>query len=175
MFKVLSTAVLAKDGIDDLFEEHYESDDGLEKKTQLGDELYVKAEAGSQDGGNQRKQAAPDNEKDKEMKQFLNARSKFLFKKKIKKTEKKQFYSRIQLLIKLRVMKGPLFVHCLLEGIRLSKEIFLAELEMGREVVIPQELNIKEMPFCFQYYDGVLEIICKSLSGEQKVFINRID
>lgn len=74
---------------------------------------------------------------DEEMHQFLKSRNKYLFKKKIKKTEKTQLYNRIMLLIKMRVMRGPLFVYCLLEGLRLSKEILIDELEMGREVVIP--------------------------------------
>ena len=39
MFKVLSKSILAKDGIDDLFEKHYESDDGLERKKLV--EFYV--------------------------------------------------------------------------------------------------------------------------------------
>ena len=72
-------------------------------------------------------------------------------------------------------MRGPLFVYCLLEGIRLSKEILLIELEMGKEVVIPEELNIKELPFCFQFYDCILEIIIKNMSSEQKLFLTRLD
>ena len=46
---------------------------------------------------------------------------------------------------------------------------------MGREVVIPTELNIKELPFCFQFYDCILEMLCKKISGEQKVFLARLD
>ena len=40
MFKVLSKSILSKDGIEDLFEEHYESDYGLDKAQLFED--YVK-------------------------------------------------------------------------------------------------------------------------------------
>lgn len=70
------------------------------------------------------------------------------------------------LLIKLRVLRGPLFIFALLECIKLCKIIFILELEMGREVVIPDEYNIKKFPFCFQYYDCLIEVIRKNFSED---------
>lgn len=63
------------------------------------------------------------------------------------------------LLVKLRVLKGPMFVFALLECIKLSKAMLILDLEMGREVVIPDEYNIKHYPFTFQYYDCLIEIL----------------
>lgn len=40
MFKVLSKSILTKDGIDDLFEKHYETENGIEKQDLI--ETYVK-------------------------------------------------------------------------------------------------------------------------------------
>lgn len=40
MFKVLSKSILTKDGIDDLFEKHYETDHGIDKQELI--ENYVK-------------------------------------------------------------------------------------------------------------------------------------
>lgn len=37
---------------------------------------------------------------------------------------------------------------------------------MGREVVIPDEYNIKKFPFCFQYYDCLIEVIRKNFSED---------
>lgn len=74
---------------------------------------------------------------DVEARKFLTYRNKFIFKKKIAKTEKKTLYNRIMLLVKLRVLAGPLLIYSLLECIKLSKQILTLDLEMGREVVIP--------------------------------------
>lgn len=66
----------------------------------------------------------------------------------------------------MRVWKGPMFIFAMLEAIDLCKDILTLELEMGREVLIPQLLNIKDLPFSFQYYDCILQTISKDLSGE---------
>ena len=47
------------------------------------------------------------------------------------------------------------------------------DLEMGREVLIPKELNVKEMSSCFQYYDCILQTIAKKITPEQKIIIQK--
>jgi len=68
------------------------------------------------------------------------------------------------LLIKLRVLKGPLYIYALLECIKLSKSILILELELGKEAAIPVELNLKLYPCSFQYYDCLIEVIGRSIS-----------
>ena len=177
MFKVLSKSILTKDGIDDLFEKHYESESDLERKKLV--ETYVKEVKDDPEHDHQDHEGASghvhahvmqrelkESAEDVETRKFLAYRNKFLFKKKIAKTEKKTLYNKIMLLVKLRVLAGPLLIFALLECIKLCKQILSLDLEMGREVVIPLELNIKDLPFCFQYYDCILETMGSNISQE---------
>ena len=68
------------------------------------------------------------------------------------------------LLVKMRVLKGPLFIYALLECIKLRRKILFMELESGRETEIPYEFNIKQYPCCFQYYDCLIEVICRNFT-----------
>lgn len=70
------------------------------------------------------------------------------------------------LLVKLRVLKGPIYIYALLECIKLSKSILILELELGKEAAIPYEFNIKQYPCCFQYYDCLIEVISRNFSQE---------
>ena len=78
-----------------------------------------------------------------EYKEFKRKKKNILFKKRVLKDDKLATFTRIMLLIKLRVLQGPLFIYALLECIRLKKQIFILELEQGREVCIPYHLDVK--------------------------------
>ena len=71
------------------------------------------------------------------------------FKRRYHRSEQRSLYSKIMLLVKLRVLKGPIYIYALLECIKLAKSILTLELEMGREAVIPNEFNIKHLPCSF--------------------------
>lgn len=70
------------------------------------------------------------------------------------------------LLVKLKVLKGPIYIYALLECIKLSKSILILELELGKEAVIPMEFTIKQYPCSFQYYDCLIEVISKGFSQD---------
>lgn len=61
----------------------------------------------------------------------------FHFKRKFNLSEEKTKHNSISLLVRLRLIKGPLFVYALLECIKLSKSILSLQLEEGREILIP--------------------------------------
>ena len=68
-------------------------------------------------------------------------------------------YYKLNLLIRLRLLEGPLFIYALKELIQLKKQIFVLELEKGIEVAVPRELSMKELPLAYQFYNCLLEII----------------
>ena len=59
---------------------------------------------------------------------------------KFKISQRQDAYLKLKLLISLRSIRGELFLQVALRCIRLAKEIFMLEIEEGREVFIPQEL-----------------------------------
>lgn len=48
-----------------------------------------------------------------------------MFKNKLNKLQKDGIYHKLNLLVKLRLLEGPLFIHALLQMITLTKEIFV--------------------------------------------------
>ena len=66
-----------------------------------------------------------------------------MFKNKLKKIHNEGIYHKLSLLVKLRLLEGPLFIHALIQMIELSKQIFVLHLEKGQEVVVPKQLREK--------------------------------
>ena len=60
---------------------------------------------------------------------------------KFKLSQRQDAYLKLKLLMSLRAIKGELYLQVALRCIRLAKEIFMIEVEEGKEVFIPQELS----------------------------------
>jgi hypothetical protein len=73
-------------------------------------------------------------------------------------TEKKALYSKMALLHKLGMIKGPMLLFLQLELIKISKIILVLELERGFEARIPRVLCNRDLAPSFQYYDCISEI-----------------
>ena len=65
--------------------------------------------------------SSDENENDPEFQKNRNKRRTWVFKKKIELAEVKEQLAKVNLLIKLRLCTGPLFIYMLLESIVLSK------------------------------------------------------
>jgi hypothetical protein len=65
---------------------------------------------------------------------------KLWLKNKIAYKSKKIQYDRINLLLKLRLIKGVLFLDTILKRIELVKEMFILDVESAKEVLIPNDL-----------------------------------
>ena len=68
-------------------------------------------------------------------------------------------HKKIMLFYKLRVLKGPLFVRIALKRIELAKELFVMEIEQGREVLIRNSLSQDSLPYSYRYYDFIFGLI----------------
>ena len=79
--------------------------------------------------------------------------------------------NKVSLMIRLRILEGPLFIHSLLEVIRLNKHILTLQLEQGIEIAIPKQLDLKHLPLSFQYYDCILGMVRNRISCDQKKII----
>lgn len=68
-------------------------------------------------------------------------------------------FQKLLCLRSLRCLNGELFIHVTLEMIRLSKQIFVHQIEQGQSVFIPKQLSQDGLPMSFRFYDPILRII----------------
>lgn len=68
-------------------------------------------------------------------------------------------YNVLNQAIKLKGLSGFALHRAILERIKLSKEMFMLEIQQGLEVAIPKDLSQDQYPKSFQYYDPILSII----------------
>ena len=62
-------------------------------------------------------------------------------------------FNSLSMFINLRLIHGIRFLHAVLTKIDLAKKIFLLDLELGTEVLIPYELSQDYLPPSFRYYE----------------------
>lgn len=135
----LQQTLLSRDNIDDLFQQHFETDYSEDDDS---NNLYVKQADWLEDqdnaGGTQTTRmptyntgttlASDKNEQEPKLDDAKIQKKSIEFKRKFERTEKYSLYSKIMLLVKLRVLKGPLFIYAILECIKLSRSILILEL-----------------------------------------------
>tara|TARA_B110000285_G_C15093130_1_gene600289 strand:- start:1459 stop:1806 length:348 start_codon:yes stop_codon:yes gene_type:complete len=83
---------------------------------------------------------------------------------------KSDHYSKLVLLQKFKVLKGMNYIVAALTKIKLQKEMFVLELEMGHEVFIPKELQIDNYPISYQFYDSIINHTQSTASVETKEY-----
>lgn len=80
-------------------------------------------------------------------------------------------YHKLNLLVKLRLLEGPLFIYALLEIINLIKQIFVLQLEKGAEVAIPAHLRQDKLPLSYQFYNSLFGVIRQNVSQDSKSYL----
>ena len=73
--------------------------------------------------------------------------------------QKQIVYRLLSLLVQLRVARGVIYLRALLKKIEIAKELFLLELQEGKDVLIPVELRQDCLPASFRYYDSILRFV----------------
>ena len=63
------------------------------------------------------------------------------------------------MMLNLKCLRPDLFITALLEKIKLSKEVFMYDVEQENEVFIPKELSQDSFPISFIYYDSIIALI----------------
>ena len=164
MWGLLAGSVLKQDGVDELFENYYESN--KKRKFSLVPE-YVKSQSimGTVDKMN-KKQRNKSHQLNDEFENVIKDQKKERFRRRIVREEKKGLLNRLQLIIRLRIIEGPLIIVAMLEVIKIQKNILVLNLEQGQETLIPPELGQKHLPLSFQYYDSIFEIIRQRITPE---------
>lgn len=78
---------------------------------------------------------------------------------KFRHKQKQLKYSRLNMIINSGMIRGPRYIEALLMKIRMGKEMFLIELELGNEILIPVDISQDQYPNSFRYYDSILQLI----------------
>lgn len=89
------------------------------------------------------------------------------FKYKNDKMKYQRLLGTLDIIIKLKLLKGPQHIGAILAYIQFQKEAFIQELEQGVSVEIPRYLGQKLFPFSFRFYDPILKIIQQSVSADK--------
>jgi len=136
LWKNLSKSVLKVGIIDHLFEKHYDSDcddcflqlaEDYVKAQDLEDEekllkqrfIETKEEKKKRFQKYYHEEDDVDPNDNKELKQFKRKRKNLVYKKRILRDQMINTYNKLNIMIKLRILQGPLFIYALLESIKL--------------------------------------------------------
>jgi hypothetical protein len=74
------------------------------------------------------------------------------------------------MMINLKLIKGPRYIESILKKIELVKDLFLIDLELGEEVIIPKELSMDMLPQSFRYYDYILLMVQEKATQDRRQF-----
>lgn len=77
----------------------------------------------------------------------------------------------LNIVTSLKAVSGLLFIEAILKRTSLLREVFLLNIEIGLETVIPHELSQQGLPASFRFYDPILSIVKENISLEkQQIF-----
>ena len=77
---------------------------------------------------------------------------------------------RIKLVLGLKLMGKMIFLKVLLKRIEIIKELFIADIELGKEVKIPNDLSQEALPRAFRYYDFILNFVQARIGHNRKEY-----
>ena len=79
-------------------------------------------------------------------------------------------HKKITLFYQLKLLKGSLFVRIALKRIELAKELFVMEIEQGREVLIRRNLSQDDLPYSYRFYDFIFGLIQQRMAFDRREF-----
>ena len=83
-----------------------------------------------------------------------------------------EMVSKMNLVVRMRMVPDIFFIKVLLMKIELTKRLFVLDIEQGMETIIADDLSQSDLPASFRYYDSVLRIIDADISDESRQFFN---
>lgn len=78
---------------------------------------------------------------------------------KIKFKSRRILFNRLNLYLKLEMLSNYVYLMVLIRRIELSKELFIIELEQGKQVFITKDLSQDGLPKSFRYYDYIIQMV----------------
>jgi len=78
---------------------------------------------------------------------------------------------RINMFLRLGLIKGIPRIKCRLRLLELTKKLFILELEQGKTINIPAVLSQEDLSHSFRYYEGIIHTIQQKTSLDFKVLL----
>ena len=72
------------------------------------------------------------------------------------------------MIIKLKCLRPDLYIEALLERIKLTKQVFMFDIEQENEVYIPHEFNQSSLPLSFIFYDATIALIQENVCHRKR-------
>ena len=72
--------------------------------------------------------------------------------------------------IGLKLVSGILYLKFLSERVKISKRVFVLNVELGYETFIPPDLSQDSLPKSFRYYDCILNYVTENMKPERVEF-----
>jgi hypothetical protein len=80
-------------------------------------------------------------------------------KEKMRRNHNQDMLIKLRMVVGSRSIRGIKFLECLMKKIAIVKELFVQELEQGKECFIPKDLSQDSFPYSFRYYDPIISIV----------------
>ena len=81
-------------------------------------------------------------------------------------------YINLRLIMSMKCVKHILFVKVALKRIELAKYIFILDMQQGKQIYIPSELQVDQFSQGLRFYDLTLNMLEEALTSEIKDVIN---
>ena len=81
----------------------------------------------------------------------------------------------IKIMINMKIVAPYYLIKLILEKLSIAKQLFIFEIQTGKEVFIPAELSQDYLPQTFRYYDFILNYVMDNVSQDTKelyTFVN---
>ena len=79
-----------------------------------------------------------------------------------------ELIDKINLCIQLKAAQNLGLIKIILKRIELARKIFIMNIEIGLEVLIPKQLTMQNLPMNFRYYDPIQLIVRELISEDRK-------
>ena len=78
---------------------------------------------------------------------------------KMKRNHNKDLLFKLNMVTNLRMIRHMQLLDAFLKRVDIVKELFIQEIEQGKECIIPKDLSQDKLPISFRYYDPVISLV----------------
>lgn len=87
---------------------------------------------------------------------------------KTRRIETEEHIEKINLILSLKAVHDEAYLRIVLQRIEFARKIFIMNIEIGLEVLIPKLLSMDSLPLSFRFYDPIQMIVRELMSEERK-------
>lgn len=89
---------------------------------------------------------------------------------KFQKRSREYILSKMRLFMNMKIVRGEVYLDCILKKVDLSRDILILDIQLGKEVFMDSEFNMNQLPASYRYYDPILRIVQKKIKPSRRTF-----